>query len=120
MDSGRGATGGGQVRGGGDVRAVVCDPVYPDRFRELEIGGSFVVDGGDPSQAVDDAVTAWSADGWRPETTDDGRVLLEAEVGEGVRTVVVATIERPSAGSDVVVVSVSAATVCLELPESAP
>ncbi len=116
VGSAREATGGGELRNGDSVREVVCDPLYGDRFKELEIGGSFVVQGADPADVRERATAAWDAAGWQPERSEDDRVFLETEVGDGVRATAVATIERPSGGSEVVVVAVSAGTGCLELP----
>ena len=61
-------------------------------------------------------IDAWESEGWSTEQSESDRVFVRTEVGDGVRVTALATIARPSAGSDVVVVSVSAGTGCLELP----
>lgn len=115
----RDVSGGGGLRNGESVREVACDPIYPDNFRSLEIGGSFVVEGADPDDVRDRATDAWDGQGWQPKRSEDDRVFLEAEVGDGVRATAVATIERPSEGAEVVIVAVSAGTGCLKLPSGA-
>ncbi|MGJ9412956.1 hypothetical protein ACHAAC_09625 [Aeromicrobium sp. CF4.19] len=120
VEAARGAVDAEELRGGSSAGYGTCDELYPARFKRLDVGGSFLVPGAEPGDVVDRVVAAFDDRGWQPERTAEDWVSVQTEVGDdGVVVRGSVEIITPSANPDVVAVSVSVRTGCLELPEGA-
>jgi hypothetical protein len=109
------AAGGRRFNGADRASDTICDPVYGRRFRELEAGGSFVVDGGSVEAGVEQIRAAWTAEGWKVKVTPPDTVHLTKTTSTGVSFSVRAELRAVDNNPNLVGVSVSLLSNCLEL-----
>ena len=111
------AAGGRRLNGADRSSDTVCDPIYGRRFRELEAGGTFVIDAGSVEAGVEQIRAAWRSEGWDVEVTRPGTVRLTQATSTGVSFSVRAELRAVDNNPNLVGVSVSLLSDCLELPE---
>ena len=111
------ASGGRRFNGADRASDTICDPIYGRRFRELEAGGTFVVDAGSVEAGVEQIRAAWTSRGWDVEVTPPGTVRLTQVTSTGVRFSVRAELRAVDNNPNLVGVSVSLLSTCLELPD---
>ena len=111
------AAGGRRFNGADRASDTICDPVYGRRFRELEAGGTFVVDAGSVETGVEQIRAAWKAKGWDVEVTPPGTVRLTQSTSTGVSFSVRAELRAVDNNPSLIGVSMSLLSTCLELPD---
>lgn len=104
---------------GGDVIDVACGEAYGKEFQELEIRGTYVVQGGSLDAVMAEVRAAWEKQGWDVEVTDKDRLFLETKTSSGVRVTGSATMQEAANDPMNIGVGLNATTGCLKVPESA-
>ena len=111
------AAGGRRLNGADRASDTICDPIYGRRFRELEAGGTFVVDAGSVDTGVEQIRAAWQAEGWDVEVARPDTVRLTRTTSTGVSFSLRAELRAVDNNPDLVGVSLALRSDCLELPD---
>ncbi|MCW2840825.1 MAG: hypothetical protein JWR55_2308 [Aeromicrobium sp.] len=111
------AAGGRRLNGADRASDTICDPIYGRRYRELEAGGTFVVDDGSVGVGAEQILGAWKARGWDAEAAAPDTVRLTHTTSTGVAFSVRAELRAIDNDSSLVGVSLSLLSDCLELPD---
>lgn len=109
---------GGEIRNGDSVRAMTCGELYGKKFRELEIGGSFVTRSVGFDAVVSRVQQAWAKQGWSVELTEPDRIFLKTKTSSGVRVTGLATVQAARNDPTNVAIGLKVGTGCLKLPKS--